>query len=122
MTAFRTMLIAAATCAPIATSAAELPVTKLHSAHVIRMHHLGYGRVHVGYYWGQAGARWGGTGRYWYSSAFAFGGGPGWSTVPGAVAGPRSAPAVACYVRPPAVCFEHPVVRSVSLAAPPRWR
>jgi hypothetical protein len=121
MLAIRTILIAAVAASPIAAAAAELPVTKLHSAHVIHVHRMSHGRVHVGYYFGQAGARWGGTSSYWYSSAFAFGGAPGWAGgVPGAVAGPRRAAAIACYVRPPIVCLEEPVVRPVALAGPPR--
>jgi hypothetical protein len=118
MLAIRTILIAGLAISPIAATAAELPVTGLHSTHVIHVHRYAP-RVHVGYYWGRTGARWGGTAGYWYSSDFAFAGAPGWNA--GAAAGPRSAAALACYLRPPTVCLEQPVVRPIALLAPPPW-
>lgn len=119
MLAIKTVLTASLALLPLAASAAELPVPKLHRAHVYRVHARYVQRVHFGYYWGQSGWRWGGSAHSWYGSTFAFGGPPG----PAALASsPKGVAAIDCSGPRPNVCLAEPVVVPVALAGPPTWR
>ena len=101
--------VAALAAATLAAHAAELPLAKLHTARVHRLHGAHVVRIHNGYYWGQWGARTGGSAGLWYRSTFGLGGEV-------LASSPRSVFAVQCNWDRPDACFSKPIVVPVQAA------